>query len=318
MINARQFLTRVALVTVGGLAVIAASAVLALALSSGIRAVFEDPVFDKRGESSMLDTLVDWAYRNRRQHIVSNGEDVATRMNNEAIDAWIERCTRKLLSDQKGSTPVKANADGLSSRYRDEVIDESIQNALLPAASDLRLLAMSISRGRWESSTNATKAYTVLQVSTWLAILIGLATTVLVSFGSTEFGKGDTKTARTIRILAIIFPALGTAAAAITAFYAPREDLARSSQALASLRQVHEQIAAELGSVKCPTRSEVEDGKGEITLKLVSWKKSLKDSRTITEAASLAAIDPSRSQGQPTGKTDNTVGAPVGGAPKRD
>ena len=113
--------------------------------------------------------------------------------------------------------------------YANDPSNRLTQQNVLPAASDVFLLSESIGRARIENAKNAADAYILLQISTWSAILLGLATTVLVSLSSTEFGRGDSTPSRVIRVLAIVLPALGTAAAAITAFYAPREDRPASS-----------------------------------------------------------------------------------------
>jgi hypothetical protein len=186
--------------------------------------------------------------------------------------------------------------------YATDPSNSLTQESVLPVAGELAFLSESIARARVDSAQDAATAYRNLQIGTWGAILLGLATTVLVSLSSTEFGKGDGTIPRCIRVFAIVFPALGTAVAAITAFYAPRESLSRSSQALVSFRQIHDQIASDLSEVPCPSEEEAASGKGDIVRKLAEWKKGIRDARALADAAGLAAVDPTRNAAQESSK----------------
>jgi hypothetical protein len=232
----------------------------------------------------------------------AGAEMEAASTDSEMIRKWVSRCTLLALSNPRVFDRVKA-AFGVNGQYYATDPSNSLtQENVLPMASDVSFLSNSIARARIENAQNSGNAYRDLQISTWSAVFLGLATTVLVSLSSTEFGKGDSGVARSIRVLAILFPALGTAVAAIAAFYAPREDLARSSQALVSLRQIHDQIAADISQVPCPTEEEAAHGGGEITRKLVEWKKIIRDARALADAAALAAVDPTRNAGQDSSK----------------
>jgi hypothetical protein len=57
--------------------------------------------------------------------------------------------------------------------------------------------------------------------------------------------------ARIIRTLAIVFPALGTATAAVVAFYGPQALWNQTSTTFASLGQLHSQISSELWDYDC-------------------------------------------------------------------
>jgi hypothetical protein len=104
-------------------------------------------------------------------------------------------------------------------------------------------------------------AYLTLQIATFVTIGLGLLTTVLVSLSSTPFGQGATKGAITIRIFSIVFPALGTASAAVVAFYGPQAVWNQSNYALANLGQLHGQISSALWENQCTddTRSKISD-----------------------------------------------------------
>ncbi|MEA2940623.1 MAG: hypothetical protein QOD09_1152 [Bradyrhizobium sp.] len=283
-------------------AVIVALSLLNVIAAASFRTVLPPPTccIDK----SIVNKLATWAYGNplRRPLGQAGAEMAAASNSSDAISRWVKRCTSLGLSNPGVFDRVKAAFGANGEHYATDPSNTLTQEHVLPVASDLSFLSDSIARARVDNAQDAANDYRDLQVSTWSAILIGLATTVLVSLSSTEFGKGDGRLSRGIRVLAIVFPALGTAVAAITAFYAPREGLSRSSQALVSFRQIHDQIATDIGQVTCPTVEEATHGGGEIALKLVEWKKSIRDARARADAAGLAAVDPTRNTVQDSSK----------------
>ncbi len=129
------------------------------------------------------------------------------------------------------------------------------------------------------------KGYRRVQASTWLMIVIGLITTVLVSLRSTDFGTGSTSAARAIQVFAIVFPALGTAAAAIIGFYGFAETMGRASHALASLRQLHGKMALEIWSLN-PASAKAHDSDTGKTLGelLKEWERRYIDIKDVAEA----------------------------------
>ncbi|MFM0166870.1 hypothetical protein PQR39_41410 [Paraburkholderia sediminicola] len=92
----------------------------------------------------------------------------------------------------------------------------------------------------------AQRYYLAEQLATFLTIGLGLVTTVLVALSSTDFIKRETTWGASIRIGAIAFPAIGTAAAAVIAFYNPSANFSRASHSLLGLKQLHEQITTVL------------------------------------------------------------------------
>ena len=72
-----------------------------------------------------------------------------------------------------------------------------------------------------------------------------------MSISATEFGRGPTRTARFIRVLAIVFPALSTAVAGAVAFYLPRDRVSRSSAALAGFSELHREIGLSIWQFPC-------------------------------------------------------------------
>ena len=95
----------------------------------------------------------------------------------------------------------------------------------------------------------ASKNYEIMQ---WIIILLGLITTIVVSLSSTEYGKGEERLAKSLRLVAITLPALGTMVAAANAFYAPSQKALQATRTLASLGQLHSQIALEVWATGCP------------------------------------------------------------------
>ncbi|ABF12345.1 hypothetical protein Rmet_5486 (plasmid) [Cupriavidus metallidurans CH34] len=295
------------MVAAGVSALILALIVIAAVFALGVRTIFPDPSRSLRwpAEQSGLNGIVAWAHGGDTGGKQPNAEFNAARLNGEAVDRWITRCTSDLLQKPVINARVRAQFGKYGESYAADPSNLLTQDAVLPAATDLRFLSKSLLIGRGENALAAANAYLVLQIATLVAIALGLATTVLVSLSSTEFGKGDGRTARAIRILAIVFPALGTATAAVAAFYAPGQSYARASQALAGFRQVHDQIASDLGELTCPTSSDP-GAANDLSAKLAGWKKSLRDVQSLAQAAALAAADATRGQVQPGGGVGNT------------
>jgi hypothetical protein len=156
-------------------------------------------------------------------------------------------------------------------------------------------------------------SYFFWEIATLASIIIGMITTILVSLSSTEFGRGDGQRQRIIRVLAIIFPVLGTATAAIINFYGPQAEWGQASRTLASLTQLHGQMGLALWKLppcsptgigdKTALRSDIED-----------WSKRYVDIQTI---ASASGTTPSGGGGPggsaPSGGGPGASGGPGGG-----
>lgn len=149
----------------------------------------------------------------------------------------------------------------------------------------------------------ADSSFTLLESATVISILIGLATTVFAGLRSDDQAVGQWK--RTVSVLAVLFPALGTAVAAVAAFYGPREQLLRDSQALATLQQTHNEMSVGITREPCPLNSEQSRS---IMERLTTWQDKLVQQRPETAVARLAAI------ANPSGRT--TGGAGFDGRPE--
>ena len=109
-----------------------------------------------------------------------------------------------------------------------------------------------------------------MTITTMFTIFIGLCTTILVSLSSTDVLTAGSTAARNVKLLAIVFPAVGTAAAAVIAFYGPSDKYFSARQTLAALGQMHRQIANEVAKSDCVTDSN--DAAKLIKVKLNSWE----------------------------------------------
>jgi hypothetical protein len=166
-------------------------------------------------------------------------------------------------------------------------------------------LSNAMQNQRVELIRKANDSYLQLQYIQWLTILIGLVTTVVVSISTTElFGKVDTPLGKGLRFLAIFLPALGTAVAAVNAFYNPRDDWNKAANTLANLTQLHGQMSVGIWALDCPTD---ETSRKPVVAKLEEWTKRYNDVITIAEST------PGASKQEQTGQ--KTGGGTVGGAP---
>jgi hypothetical protein len=180
-------------------------------------------------------------------------------------------------------------------------------------------LSKTITSERISLAGEVDQNHNTLQIMTIVSIVIGLITTILVSLSSTEFGRGDNVYSRTIRIFSIIFPALGTAMAAVIAFYNPRDAMNKASHTLASLTQLHGQMLASLAVTSC------QDAPDNIRLtaaKLGDWVKRYQDIETVANAvAGSSSTEPTRGEAgsltasPPPNQTSGPLSTAAGGPP---
>jgi hypothetical protein len=87
----------------------------------------------------------------------------------------------------------------------------------------------------------------------WAIVIIGAVTTILISPKSIMTADDSQKTlSLKIGIFAILVSSVGTAASALNSFYGPREAYLKAEQSLAALRQLHSDIAIQIGSIREP------------------------------------------------------------------
>jgi hypothetical protein len=150
-------------------------------------------------------------------------------------------------------------------------------------------LSNNLAEQRVAFSSKVRSAYSFWEATALVSIVIGMVTTILVSVSSTEFGRGDGRRQRLIRGLAIIFPVLGTATAAIINFYSPQAEWGQASRTLASLTQLHDQMSLALR--KLPCSSTETDENSSLTTALDDWSKRYVDIQTIASASGGQAVE---------------------------
>ena len=207
---------------IGQFLIIAIAVIIALRVLSGvIFAVLPDGIVEEV------------RYRLRLENKNRNSPEVlAASRDHYAVKMWV---TQSVGSPENG--PPSYFYFGVVELPRRDFPFDSAKKPVSVPGPYIRIAQLSnfITLKRIAIDERLSKAYTLAQVGALTTILIGLITTVLVALSSTEVGKKETRTAPTIRTGALIFPALGTAAAAIIAFYDPSGTLARQSQVAAGL-----------------------------------------------------------------------------------
>jgi hypothetical protein len=145
-------------------------------------------------------------------------------------------------------------------------------------------LSKELSEQRVGLIPKARSAHLFWELATVISIAIGMITTILVSVSSTEFGRGDGRSQRLIRVFAIIFPALGTATAALISFYSPQAEWGQASRTLASETQLHDQMALTIWRLPCPA-TDTDDSAKPLTDNLENWSKRFIEIQTIPNAS---------------------------------
>jgi hypothetical protein len=210
-------------------------------------------------------------------------------VNHDAIKNWVLDCTK--AKDASVYPGVVRNEFYVEAYSYDSSDNPQLPlNVRLPSHQETALLTLSkeIALQRRFSANRADKAYNLWQITSITSIILGMFTTILVSLSSTVFGRGDGLTQTSIRILAIVFPALGTAAAAIIAFYGPQAEWTQASRTLASLTQLHDQIASGIWKLNC-MQKENDEFAGRISAQLDEWSKRYVDIQTVSAATGASA-----------------------------
>lgn len=139
-------------------------------------------------------------------------------------------------------------------------------DSLFARENQLAALSASTTRQRRYLAIRTTEVYSTLENFAILTIIIGLLTTVVVSVSTANIFS-NTSVSTTFRVLAIIFPALGTAFGAVQAFYNPATELGQLSASAQGLKQLQAEIASTIWAVDC-SKGEKED---DLSKKLEFW-----------------------------------------------
>jgi len=253
-----RFLLGVSAAIIAMLAVVGALALLALGAAAFIRIVVPDSEVVK---GTALSRPVAWAQS--LQPRAGADEAQAARETSLGIRQWLVRCSLAAVDKYDIAQPT---------------------NPTDPLFDHLSQIANALYNDRLSLAKDIDSTFTVVEWGTIAGILIGMATTICAGLRSDDQALGTW--ARTVRILAIVFPALGTAVAAFAAFYGPREELLRASQSLVSLQQLHTEVQVGLSREPCPMDA---DGHTRILNKLVDWENKLIPLRPATTAARIGA-----------------------------
>ncbi|HEX9329382.1 MAG TPA: hypothetical protein VF915_22840 [Reyranella sp.] len=169
----------------------------------------------------------------------------------------------------------------------------------LPHHHEIALLQLSRAIGdhRVSLASKADETYGKAQWATWIVVILGFVTTIVVSFNSTELGKGEGKLPSTTRLLAIILTAMGTAISAIIAFYSPQAEWNDTKRMLSSLSELHNFIGLETWKLDClefQAENLKADSKGNMLVKqkFEEWTKRYHDLQTTLGSTNPSANAP--------------------------
>jgi hypothetical protein len=130
--------------------------------------------------------------------------------------------------------------------------------------------------------------------------LIGLLTTALVTLSTTNLISESTPAwinfKTVIKLLAIVFPAIATAVAALNAFYDPKSEFVRQARNADSAGQLHRQLAVGVWVLSCTNDVASPDWKNNAS-QIDQWVNTHK---TITA--------PPSAKPDTSGSSDNTTG----------
>jgi hypothetical protein len=232
--------------------------------------------------------------------------------NHREVVRWLQECAKANSFedfDQDTRMAVSWNPPGVGNGiFFDDENGQKKIFARRPNRQESALLAVSKSLAdlRFNEQIKAEKAYSFWQLTTLLSIAIGAITTVLVSLSSTGFGKEGAPFSGAIRLLAIGFPALGTAVAAVVGFYSPQSEWNQSSRTLASAAYLHGQVALTMWKLDCADKGA--DAAKALEDQIVAWTKQYNEILTLSNAAGQQASSTGGNSGNPAG------GAGAGGA----
>jgi len=282
--RAMRLLLWLAAMLMGCLAVVAAASLLLLGTGAAIRTLVPD-LPQQQANATILEQAVQWSRGLRQPAWVE--EENAAREVNQAVREWFEKCRLVTFRVENGEERL-ASADPLYWRIRPTAVGAFDKRRTLARIAD--------------------DSFTLLEIGTVLGIIAGFAATVFAGL------RSDTATVagaeRTIRVLAILFPALGTAIAAVTAFYSPRDQLLKVSQGLLPLQQFHERMRTELLQCDCPKTDKAREA---LSQRMDRWADALARLSPETTALRLAraAQQNDKAGGQGTNPAGNLPSSPA-------
>jgi hypothetical protein len=289
----RYLLTLVKLTTLAGVAIICACVVYVMVYSA-VSPAYRVSTLRLFGFDDVADAL----RGPKRNNLSIEDRDLySVLQDHAAISEWVQYCLDVRPGDSAfpaiqyafltPSQKLLTHSYTVEPKWPDEI------HRLNRSQHTLIQLSKELSEQRIGLIPKARSAHFFWEVATVISIAIGMITTILVSVSSTEFGRGDGRSQRLIRMFAIIFPALGTATAAMISFYSPQTEWGQASRTLASETQLHDQMALTVWRLTCPT-TDTDDSAKPLADNLENWSKRFIEIQTIPNASGT----PGGNQGQ--------------------
>lgn len=137
-----------------------------------------------------------------------------------------------------------------------QLAQPSLYRTAIPANANfysaVAALSYAVADERLQSIRSAEESGRRASVFQIMIITIGALTTVVVSLRTME-SLLSVSLMRGFSIAAILLSALGTGAASLNSFYAPREAVVRQVRGLVQLKQLHQEIYVYLSAERCDT-----------------------------------------------------------------
>lgn len=242
-------------------------------------------------------------FDNPTEEIVKNQKD------GDEINTWIRYCVTgngKTNLRKEYAYILHTTEDNYSTDW-DPPSNKNESRQLFQNELKLTRLSRNIVFDRSGLRIQSRASFFYWEIGTWISITLGMLTTILVSLSSTEFGRDAGNLQRLIRMLAIVFPALGTATAALIAFYSPQAQWNLSSRTLASLTQLQDQMATEVWKKDCINAPNDEED-AALGRSLDEWYKRYLDISAISTASGSSG--PTNGTPGDGAKPDGTQQAP--------
>jgi hypothetical protein len=236
-----------------------------------------------------LDDVADALRGPKRNNLSIEDRDLYSVLpDHAAISEWVQYCIGVRPGDsafQAVQYAFLTPTQKLQTRFPEPKWPDEIHR-LNRSENTLIELSKALSEQRVALVPKVRLTYFYWELATIISIAIGMITTILVSVSSTEFGRGDGPNQRLIRVFAIIFPALGTATAALISFYSPQAEWGQAARTLASETQLHDQMALTVWKLTCPA-TDTDDGSAKALMdNMENWSKRYIEIQTVPNASS--------------------------------
>ncbi|NGM23992.1 hypothetical protein G3576_28555 [Roseomonas stagni] len=165
------------------------------------------------------------------------------------IAGWILECRRFLSpEDAPGWMQRAVHITGVAASTNQT---QGITVPLIREERALINLSLTLAADRSTLLTRSIDSYNFWEKTSILGILIGFLTTVLITISSANIIPQTSRWAIAVKTSAITLPALGTAFAAIVAFYTPQAEWSQASRTLTSNSLLHSQMRQLISSQEC-------------------------------------------------------------------